>query len=435
MIKDPQQAIVIVMSDSVDGSESSEDFWWSLEKRTKTPNGKGCINEVENTKSNNFESCNSNLPVECHIGDTIVEAKAKVTSEKTLKDCTRDGEEVADIKKEDKSIVKRPSGAQRRKRKWRRLATDGGTSELHNIHTGFKRLNINDLSDDRIIPSYSKTGAHYDNVNQIGCERKPIKGYYKKHSQQGNFKSDFPEFESEKDFPEYKPDLLKSKKEHLQNSASKFPKRKCEDNSEQANVEPTSNKKPAYSSALKNKLDAVIIDESNTEGILSSSQSDLIIDKLMTRLSEFTFSSNSDVPKFQGYFLSKGILTINCVNDNSMEWLMNAELNNLWDGAKIKIMRANEFAKLIRMTAFIPGPIRDNVEILKLLKTQNCELNTSRWRIYHRNQGTSSGMTLVLGVDEKSLEVLRSLEMKPYYGMSRAAFYLPDTKQISSSRK
>lgn len=424
------------MSDSIDGSESSEDIWWSQEHRAKSPNRKGLINKVENKKSSNFESCNGSLSDESPNNVTTEESKTIVKPKKTLKDVTTNGEELAEIKKENKSDIKRPSGAQRRKRKWRRLETNMATAELHNIQTGFKKLNIDDLGDDRVVPSYSKKGAQYDSIPHIyNCEQKPVKGYYKKRYQQHNLKSDFPEFENVKPLAEYEPAGFQPKNEHFQNSVSKFSKRKCEDNSEQANVEQIENKRTAYSSALKNKLDAVIIDESNTEGILTSSQSDQIIDKLMTRLSEFTFTSNSDVPKFQGYFLNKGILTINCVNDNSMEWLMNAELNNLWDGAKIKIMRANEFAKHIRMTAFIPGPVRENVEILKLLKTQNCELNTSRWRIYHRNQGTSTGMTLVLGVDEKSLEVLRSLEMKPYYGMSRAAFYLPETKQISSSRK
>lgn len=421
------------MSDSIDGSESSEDFWWSQEHRTKNPNGKVFVSDAEN-KSNNLQQCNGSVSVESTISNTTDEIKKTVKTEEISKDGTNDREEVAKIKKENKSDIKRPSGAQRRKRKWRRLETNMANAELQNIHTGFKRLNINDLDDDRVLPSYSKKGADYDNVDQkYGCGRKPVNGYYKKHPYQGNLKSDYPRFDV-KPLSEHEPDLLSPKTEHFQNSFSKLSKRKYEANSEHANTEQIE-KRTAYSSALKNKLDAVIIDESNTEGILSSQQSDLIIDKLMTRLSEFTFTSNSDVPKFQGYFLNKGILTINCVNDNSMEWLMNSELNDLWDGAKIKIMRANEFAKHVRMTAFIPGPVRENVEILKLLKTQNGELNTSRWRIYHRNQGTSTGMTLVLGVDEKSLEVLRSLEMKPYYGMSRAAFYLPDTKQISSSRK
>lgn len=391
--------------------ESPEDFWWSHNSQI--------------TKASNSDS----VPV-CNVAEnkhTVTESvnggdEMPIKTEETTEDITNVKEKHFE---NNNSVGKRPSGAQRRKRKWRRLESHTSSLEVNNIESGFKILNINDLGEDKVIvPSLSKNGFLNDNFKERNdSEKKFLSNKSTTHSEQRSLKSN-------KSWDKrFKP---LSENETSQQCVNK---RNYGDNSENGNVDCNENKNEAYSSVLKNKFHAVIIDESNVEGTLSPEQSDQIIDKLMTRLSQFTYSSDSEVPRFQGYYLTKGVLTINCVNDKSMEWLMNVQLNDLWDGAKIKIMAANEFSKVIRMTAFIPGPIRENFEILKLLKTQNSELKTSRWKIYHRSQGTSAGMTLVLGVDEKSLEVLRSLEMKPYYGMSRAAFYLPDTKHGSSSRK
>lgn len=372
--------------------DSPEDFWWSQKSQTTNVNNSHRVS-VCNIVENEHTMIQSANDVEMSI-------KAEGTTEDVMN--------VHDILvKNNNSMGKRPSGAQRRKRKWRRLESCTASIELNNIESGLKILNIGDLGEDKVVvPSLSKINLPDETVNQRKYNVKNfITSKSTKHS------------------------------EHFNKSENCVYKNKYVDNSVNRILECSENRNAAYSSVLKNKLLAVIIDESNIDGTLSTEQSDQIIDKLMTKLSQFSYASDSEVPRFQGYYLSKGVLTINCVNDKSIEWLMNVHLNDLWDGAKIKIMTANEFAKVIRMTAFIPGPIRENIEILKLLKTQNSDLKTSRWRIYHRSQGTSTGMTLVLGIDEKSLEVLRSLQMKPYYGISRAAFYLPDTKQGSSTRK
>lgn len=127
----------------------------------------------------------------------------------------------------------------------------------------------------------------------------------------------------------------------------------------------------------------------------------------MSALVDYPSTSSDNIPRFERYDFVKGILTITCVDEISLAWIHTLPFTDILENAKLKIMRASEFARLIRMTAFIPGPVRENADILKLLKAQNKELNTHRWRIYHRSE-VASGISLILGVDDLSVEMLKS---------------------------
>lgn len=404
-------------------TSSNDDYWWlgCVKPDHKICNSSALSKTIdsgyssENTSTKHLLSnVSNNIQFENKTegaGQSFIEQKSEEPKEK------------------NKMKIKRPSGAQRRKRKWLRVETELTLENVNKIQYGFERLNVNKVNDTESVFSeqqeqncnvFQRNIHTRKTVNNTKFQRRNQFVLHKSISEQYNH---LPGCESLRCTRQ----CLLSQKTKSENhfSPNNF-QREYENNSNPENFGDAKCNAISYSSILQNKLDAVIIDESNPEGTITYEQSDLIVDKLMTKLSEFPFTSSSEVPRFQGYHLIKGVLTINCVDELSMEWLMKANLTDLWDDAKLKIMRANEFAKLVKLTAFVPGPVRDNIEMLKLLKTQNAELNTSRWRIYHRSEGTSTGVTLVLAVDEKSLQVLKSLEMKPYYGMSRASFYLPD---------
>lgn len=404
------------MSNFIDIPGSQEDFWWSYDP-TDTPASSSKDNFTENVDNTKLHYSKSTL-----IGTSESDNTGNSKPTRSTEEVIQTGELKVEETKYNKSNLKRPSGAQRRKRKWLRFELHKETTDLHDVQDGLKRLNINEFK--QVIPSYSKKEAEFDNINHTIVNSYKVPHRFKKHlDNEKTFKVKNSNLNSLPGSQQINDQTSNS----LNDKNPNYCKRKLEGYSDQSNQ----NKRTNYSAALNNELNAVIFDESNVEGILSFEQSNLIIDTLMTKLSDCSTIADFEVPKFQGYYLNRGVLTVNCVNDNSLNWLMNIELKDLWDGAKLKILKANEFVKHIRLTAFFPGPVRENVEILKLLKTQNPELNTSRWRIYHRSQGASTSVSLILGVDEKSLQVLSSLEMNPYYGMSRATFHLPDNRRTT----
>jgi len=80
---------------------------------------------------------------------------------------------------------------------------------------------------------------------------------------------------------------------------------------------------------------------------------------------------------------------------------------------------------------WVPGEKSDPKTILSRLAKQNQGLDTSEWRIIHR-QESDKGQLLVLGVSEESLEKLRLMGGKAHLELSQVTFELPEQGQRGS---
>lgn len=69
------------------------------------------------------------------------------------------------------------------------------------------------------------------------------------------------------------------------------------------------------------------------------------------------------------------------------------------------------------------------IEALKRLEKQNFGLAPSRWIVHERHMDAAGkGVCLVLGVEEKTVAVLKAQNMQLYLGMGRASFRLLDAQ-------
>lgn len=160
---------------SLDIAETSEDFWWSQKTQIAKSNIAHtvpvCDVVAENEQHTLIQPVNG--------GDEMT-----IKTEETT-------EHVKSIVNNNSVVGKRPSGAQRRKRKWRRLESHQTSFELNNIETGFKILSINDAGQDKlVVPSLSKNGLLNENINQRNDnEKKFISKKFATHSERHSFNS------------------------------------------------------------------------------------------------------------------------------------------------------------------------------------------------------------------------------------------------------
>jgi len=89
---------------------------------------------------------------------------------------------------------------------------------------------------------------------------------------------------------------------------------------------------------------------------------------------------------------------------------------------------------------WIPGIPEEPRLIFSRLAKQNRGLNTSGWRVLYRKEqrrregepkSQSDGQLLVLGVDDKSLKVLRELGGNVHLELSKVTFMLPSQGQAN----
>ncbi len=119
--------------------------------------------------------------------------------------------------------------------------------------------------------------------------------------------------------------------------------------------------------------------------------------------------------------LYDGSAVIRCFDEPTFEWL-SAQVGTLSEGA-YKGWKRGEFPLRVKpptrkMWCWLAGEAPINTRQFFLnLGSQN-SLNTSQWRLNAAIQGRG-GRTLLLEVDEESLEAMKSLDFKPFYGIGR----------------
>ena len=129
------------------------------------------------------------------------------------------------------------------------------------------------------------------------------------------------------------------------------------------------------------------------------------------------------MPSFQDSRLVKGAFWISCANESSKEWLKAATPDlKPWEGAKLHLVEQSDLPKLKRMMVWIPGETRELTEVYTLLERQNPGLRTEDWRLFSKTVDPPKGCRLILGVDEASLDFLKTKDFRPFLGTKRVTF-------------
>lgn len=82
-----------------------------------------------------------------------------------------------------------------------------------------------------------------------------------------------------------------------------------------------------------------------------------------------------------------------------------------WENAKI-LLQLNTLPKLIKIVTFNRAPQETPSSSWELFVNER--LTTTKWRIYHKTEVGPKGQTLILDINEKSMEALKTLMFSLY---------------------
>lgn len=180
---------------------------------------------------------------------------------------------------------------------------------------------------------------------------------------------------------------------------------------------------------VKDAHKLVILNGSDQSVGLNDELAGQVEDLLMSALDDIPASSGSSRPCFHGRSLENGNMVISCTNDESVQWLKKAITDINSSGAmKLIFKMKNELPRLEKARIWIPGKYSDDDSVMSRLAAQNHGLRTSAWKIYYSGKASNKGRLLSVGVDAKSLEIVRGLGFKLFYGLQKVAVTMQSKK-------
>lgn len=192
---------------------------------------------------------------------------------------------------------------------------------------------------------------------------------------------------------------------------------------------PADAKKPKTMAQLvvDNNLVIIIYNDRREGGQVIESESDIIIEEIMK---ERTISLGAGfVPKFGGFKTIGNMLQLTCADVTSKEWLISLieKISQKWDTLDLRCLDRTQLPKLTKAIVFIPyapGFPSKPSDILVDLKLSNIGLKTDKWRVISTNVTNKNGITLVLGIDNESLGVIKSQNLKAFFALVQVNFNL-----------
>jgi hypothetical protein len=190
-------------------------------------------------------------------------------------------------------------------------------------------------------------------------------------------------------------------------------------------------KSETYSAKVKESLKIFIFNEEDTERKLSPDQYKIVMKNLLDLWDKQPPGESR--PAFSGHGINNhGLAWISCANELSRSWVIKAveEVDKLIDGV---MLSANPEDKLTKMIVVIPSDPDETFPTIttvlkRLTEGPNLGLNTNKWTVYSTKDPGPRGWCLFLGIDDDSLNILRNLDFRPYYGFGRLYFNVQNTK-------
>ena len=95
------------------------------------------------------------------------------------------------------------------------------------------------------------------------------------------------------------------------------------------------------------------------------------------------------------------------------------------------IQKWSEVNKRVKATVFVSTKKPKTTEVIfSRLEKQNPGLSTKNWLVYTRQEMPSqSGFLLVLGVDDDTIQVLKTLDFRPHFELTRLPFRVHESAQ------
>lgn len=176
---------------------------------------------------------------------------------------------------------------------------------------------------------------------------------------------------------------------------------------------------PSMADAVKMVNEGHVIDIMSVDGKppITKDQSEDIKKSITNAL--FAMEDISKI-KFEDPYYDGNKLRVICNNDVSKDWLEEAitKLENLWEGAEIKIVQMGPPPKLINSTIILPAKTYEPSTLFSIISAQN-QIDTKFWRYKSRTKIENGRQTWSIGVDESSIPSLKELGYRPYAGFGR----------------
>uniref|UniRef100_A0A1B0GPC7 DUF4780 domain-containing protein n=1 Tax=Phlebotomus papatasi TaxID=29031 RepID=A0A1B0GPC7_PHLPP len=138
---------------------------------------------------------------------------------------------------------------------------------------------------------------------------------------------------------------------------------------------------------------------------------------LETALSEEIINIPEGGPRvqFRNWFTRPGWVMVDCADEISEGWLMGTVTSKqLAVGVPVIAVKGDDMPKTAACTMWIPAADKTPpASILERIRKQN-DLQTERWRIL-KVDSDEKGRTIVLSIDENSINKLKKVNMKVFY--------------------
>ena len=152
-------------------------------------------------------------------------------------------------------------------------------------------------------------------------------------------------------------------------------------------------------------------------------------------LSEVLKAGPNQGPSFYGCILRAGCVVLTCADDTSRLWLTE-NVGNIkpWEGACLRLIDERDLPKPKIGIAWIPGPVMESRELLRLLTVQNRDLNCTGWRVLNQKI-VEGGQTVTFSFDEESFSALQKIKFRPFLGFGCISVRMIANKTSPSNRE
>lgn len=181
-------------------------------------------------------------------------------------------------------------------------------------------------------------------------------------------------------------------------------------------------KQPQFSEVVKNSLWTAVVVSERINRLFSFKQMEqlsIIIGKAVTKS-----VTEGGAPRMEGIGKSGGRFIVKCADSWTVDWLKRVVAENTLEEMKLEAIPADKLPRLTRCTVFLPNlPGESEISramALTHLGRQNPGLQTSEWTVFSDTK-VKGGALFVLGVDAESLEVLKGVNFKPFYGIGKVS--------------
>ena len=192
---------------------------------------------------------------------------------------------------------------------------------------------------------------------------------------------------------------------------------------------PPKKTKQDYRAAVEKSLQVAVVFRDNLTRKMTAEEGQHVRSQIIRLIDILPVGTETQGPQFNRSGLDQGVFKITCADQHTLTWLKESVSSiEPIEECSFQVVKLSELYRLNKVKVWVPGVSSEPKLILSRISKQNRGLDTSEWRILHR-QEKPDGQLLVLGVDDASLTALRNMGGKVHLELSRVTFELPSLSQ------